>query len=96
MRAVPAVHGWHPLLNESGGRGPRSQVLATLPRPLRQRAKGSAGAFPRTAPGQLFSLAGYFQTAYVICTFYILVSFFSSHFLYSKKKLTILKTLFNT
>lgn len=55
MRAVPAVHAWHPLPNESGGRGPRSQALVTRPRPLRQRARGSAGAFPPTAPGQLFS-----------------------------------------
>lgn len=54
MQAVPAAHEWHPPPNGHEGRLPPSQAQVTLRHLLRQRAKGSAGAFPPTAPGQLF------------------------------------------
>lgn len=52
MRAVPAAHGWHLLPNERAGRRPPSRAPATPRRPLRLKARGSAGACPPTAPGQ--------------------------------------------
>lgn len=52
MWAVPAARGWLPLPSGRGGRPPPS-LAPVIPRhPLRLRARGSAGIFPPTAPGQ--------------------------------------------
>lgn len=55
MRAVPAVHGLHRLPSAHGGRLLLSQAPVIPPRPLRLRARGSAGAFLPTAQGQLLA-----------------------------------------
>lgn len=52
MWAVPAARGWLPLLSGRAGRRPPSPAPVIPPRPLRLKARGSAGAFPPTAPGQ--------------------------------------------
>lgn len=56
MWVVQAVHGGLLLPSGCGARLPPSPAPVIPPHPLRPRARGSAGKFPPTTPGQLLAL----------------------------------------
>ena len=55
MWAIQAAPGWLLLQSEHGGKLPLSPAPVIPPHPLKPRARGSAGTFPPTVPGQLLA-----------------------------------------
>lgn len=67
MWAVPAALGWLHLPSGRGGRQPLSPAPVIPPHPLKLRARGSAGTFPPTAPGQLLAFGSPIISVFELC-----------------------------